>query len=72
MHEKPEILEGKCHGCEKWVGLEGVKVGDVKVRSYLWECQVGLVLTAGVLLQVKEIFWYVLFMIIGRLGAAAY
>ena len=27
------MAEGSCHKCAKWVELEGVKVGDAKVRS---------------------------------------
>ncbi|KZP10756.1 hypothetical protein FIBSPDRAFT_757683, partial [Athelia psychrophila] len=35
-HERAEMLEGKCHKCTKWVGLEGVKEGEAKVKEIYW------------------------------------
>lgn len=32
-HEKDAVLEGKCHQCQKFIPLEGVKLGDIKVRT---------------------------------------
>jgi hypothetical protein len=59
-HEKSAMMEGSCHRCAKWVELEGIKVGDAKVRSvpfysrWLYMLQV---LTDVSLCQVKEIYW---------------
>lgn len=30
-HEKTRILQGRCHSCEKWINVEGVKDVEVKV-----------------------------------------
>lgn len=35
-HEKSELLHGKCHKCDKWVPVEGVKIGEVKVHTPLY------------------------------------
>ncbi|GJJ14295.1 hypothetical protein Clacol_008559 [Clathrus columnatus] len=35
-HEKTELLQGRCHKCEKWVAIEGVKIGEVKVKELYW------------------------------------
>lgn len=35
-HEKSELLHGKCHKCDKWVAVEGVKIGEVKVKELYW------------------------------------
>jgi len=35
-HERTIMLEGKCHRCTKWIGIEGVKEGDAKVKEIYW------------------------------------
>lgn len=35
--EKDEIRQGRCHKCERWVNVEGVKKGEVKVRFVSFE-----------------------------------
>jgi len=35
-HEKSEILQGKCHKCERWVPVEGIKDVEVKVKEIFW------------------------------------
>ncbi|KAH7107930.1 hypothetical protein BKA62DRAFT_1098 [Auriculariales sp. MPI-PUGE-AT-0066] len=35
-YEKFAVLEGKCHECEKFIPLESMKIGDVKVREIYW------------------------------------
>lgn len=34
--EKKEITEGRCHKCDKWVAVDGVKDVEVKVRELFW------------------------------------
>ncbi|EPQ29918.1 uncharacterized protein PFL1_02591 [Pseudozyma flocculosa PF-1] len=36
VSEKTEILRGKCHVCKKYVEVEGVKLGSVKVPEIYW------------------------------------
>ncbi|EJD52320.1 hypothetical protein AURDEDRAFT_180943 [Auricularia subglabra TFB-10046 SS5] len=35
-HEKDAVLEGKCHQCSRFIPLEGVKLGDIKVKEIYW------------------------------------
>ncbi|KIM87808.1 hypothetical protein PILCRDRAFT_814524 [Piloderma croceum F 1598] len=35
-HEKTVMMEGRCHKCVMWVDIEGVKVGDAKVKEIYW------------------------------------
>ncbi|KAH9458206.1 hypothetical protein Pst134EB_010507 [Puccinia striiformis f. sp. tritici] len=35
-NEKLELKEGRCHQCNKWVPMEGVKMQDVKVPELFW------------------------------------
>ncbi|KAF7973816.1 hypothetical protein HWV62_14196 [Athelia sp. TMB] len=35
-HERVIMLEGKCHKCNKWIGVEGVKEGEAKVKEIYW------------------------------------
>ncbi|KAF9260367.1 hypothetical protein L218DRAFT_823487, partial [Marasmius fiardii PR-910] len=34
--EKTVIKEGKCHQCQKWIPVEGVKDMEVKVKEIFW------------------------------------
>ncbi|KAK7027327.1 hypothetical protein VNI00_015290 [Paramarasmius palmivorus] len=34
--EKTTIKEGKCHQCQKWIPVEGVKDMEVKVKEIFW------------------------------------
>jgi len=34
--EKKNIQQGHCHKCSKWVAVEGVKAGEVKVPEIYW------------------------------------
>ncbi|EJT98145.1 hypothetical protein DACRYDRAFT_18225 [Dacryopinax primogenitus] len=33
---KDTMREGRCHRCKKWIPLDGVRSGDVKVREIFW------------------------------------
>ncbi|PLW09093.1 hypothetical protein PCANC_19980 [Puccinia coronata f. sp. avenae] len=35
-NEKLELKEGRCHQCNKWVPMEGVKMQEVKVPELFW------------------------------------
>ncbi|KAI0084414.1 hypothetical protein BDY19DRAFT_898530, partial [Irpex rosettiformis] len=35
-HERSQIEQGKCHKCNKWVAVEGVKDVEVKVKEIFW------------------------------------
>ncbi|KZV65713.1 hypothetical protein PENSPDRAFT_562662, partial [Peniophora sp. CONT] len=35
-HERKEMRQGKCHKCDRWIDLEGVKPGEAKVREIYW------------------------------------
>ncbi|KAG0142740.1 hypothetical protein CROQUDRAFT_135389 [Cronartium quercuum f. sp. fusiforme G11] len=35
-NEKSELKEGRCHQCNKWIPMEGVKLQEVKVPELFW------------------------------------
>ncbi|KAH9809671.1 hypothetical protein DFH28DRAFT_538640 [Melampsora americana] len=35
-NEKSELKEGRCHQCDKWIAMEGVKLQEVKVPELFW------------------------------------
>ncbi|KDQ08394.1 hypothetical protein BOTBODRAFT_118674, partial [Botryobasidium botryosum FD-172 SS1] len=39
LGDKPEVKEGKCHSCKKWIPLVGPRLGEVLVstRVDLWK-----------------------------------
>ena len=52
------VLEGKCHKCRGWAAVEGVKMGEVKVRSQGAARSLGFSLTlSDMCRKVKELFW---------------
>lgn len=36
VHERERMLQGECHACSRWINLESVKEGNVKVPEIYW------------------------------------
>ena len=56
-HERPRILEGKCHKCNKWIPVESVKELDIKVTLLSIVCPFHRNNVCRI--KVKELYWYV-------------
>lgn len=55
--ERSQILQGKCHKCHKWVAVEGVKVGEVKVGEDTRNFNLVAILLIMSIGKVRELFW---------------
>ncbi|KAL4244557.1 hypothetical protein ABKN59_009993 [Abortiporus biennis] len=58
-HEKSHLMQGKCHKCNKWVNVEGIKDVPTKVKEIFWwkhaaACHKGSTITGETDVFVKD------------------